>query len=96
MGILNLFIDKNAHMYLHMGFVPLLFFFFFFFCAFLCTLPLLFLSFFSWAIGVIVVLFCFVFLFCLTRHDFFGYDFYFLINLGDCFFLGGLFTTFLF
>ena len=58
----------------------------FFFCAFLCTLPLLFLSFFSWAIGVIVVLFCFVFLFCLTRHDFFGYDFYFLINLGDFFF----------
>ena len=93
MGILNLFIDKNAHVQV----VPFLFFFFFLLSYARC---LFFLSFFSWAIGVIVVLFCFVFflffLFCLTRHDFFGYDFYFLINLGDCFFLGGLFATFLF
>ena len=72
---------------------------FFFFLLLSYARCLFFLSFFSWATGVIVVLFCFFFLFflfCLTRHDFFGYDFYFLINLGDCFFLGGLFATFLF
>ena len=94
MGILNLFIDKNAHVQV----VPFLFFFLFF--AFLCTLPLLSLFFFlGYRRDSCFVLFCFFFLFflfCLTRHDFFGYDFYFLINLDDCFFLGGLFTTFLF
>ena len=60
-------LDKNAHM----QFVKFLFFFFSFFCAFMGSCLFLFLfSFFlfliSWAVGVMVVLFC------LTRHDFFG------------------------
>ena len=45
----------------------------------------------------VLFFFCFFFfLFCLTRHDFFGYDFYFLINLDDCFFLGGCLPLFCF
>ena len=59
-------------------------------------LPLLFLSFFFLRHRHDSCFVFFVFLFCLTRHDFFGYDFYFLINLGDCFFLGGCLPLFCF
>ena len=93
----TLFLDENTHVQLHMGFIHVVFlhrrcpFFFPGRC-----LPLLLFLFFFWFTRQacpVFFFFSFAFFFFWFRCDFLnGHDFYFLINLGDYFYL---FTTFL-